>query len=48
MNESIITEDSTTPTLSFGELAEQLANLEYTERRTILELADQLAASHYE
>lgn len=30
------------------ELAERLADLEYSERRQALELADKIAASHYE
>lgn len=33
---------------SVEELAELLAELEYTERRRVLELADQKAAEHYE
>jgi uncharacterized protein YdaT len=30
------------------ELAERLADLEYGERRRALEIADKIAASHYE
>jgi hypothetical protein len=39
---------SITPEYSVEELAELLAELEYVERRRVLELADKVAASHYE
>ncbi|MFJ6183745.1 hypothetical protein [Streptomyces sp. NPDC092295] len=32
---------------SFEELAELLADLDHVERREVLELADEIAASHY-
>ncbi|MGW6600584.1 hypothetical protein [Streptomyces sp. NPDC055036] len=33
---------------SFEELAELLAELDHADRREVLELADRIAASHYE
>ena len=39
---------SITPEYTIEELAEMLADKEYTERRQILELADKIAASYYE
>jgi hypothetical protein len=39
---------SITPEYTIEELAELLAELEFTERRKVLELADKIAASHYE
>jgi hypothetical protein len=39
---------SITPEYSVEELAELLADLEHTDRRRVLELADKIAASHYE
>ncbi|MFF8845517.1 hypothetical protein ACF08N_22795 [Streptomyces sp. NPDC015127] len=39
---------SITPEYTAEELAELLAELEQHERRRVLELADRIAASHYE
>jgi hypothetical protein len=39
---------SITPEYGVEELAELLADLEHTDRRRVLELADKIAASHYE
>ncbi|AVO22561.1 hypothetical protein PBI_PAEDORE_78 [Streptomyces phage Paedore] len=39
---------SIAPEYSVEQLAELLADLEHHERRRVLELADQIAASHYE
>ncbi|UFD98011.1 hypothetical protein PQC18_gp73 [Streptomyces phage Pablito] len=39
---------SITPEYTVEQLAELLAELEYTERREALRRADEIAASHYE
>lgn len=39
---------SITPKYTIEELAELLAELDYTERRAVLEQADKIAASYYE